>query len=263
MSSSEPTGAPRANSGSRPERGGGERARAKGNKQDKGVHLIFSPYVKGMSSARGALSLARLSSRSVERCRGSREQSRAWSSSSATIRKTLQPAPAHRLPSSILHPSSRLFTASSICLSPGPVKDPHHPSGLYFHLLPNSKRYAISFLSQPPTSPTSASIIAFITPPSSNQEEVYDLVVQQPDLVEAHKPFLDLMHDTLKNECVPQDGLLEYEAYLRKDGWAHLNGAVEGVAVQRTMILIHHYPSQTKGTPSCPDGSQHQRTSSL
>jgi hypothetical protein len=227
----------------------------------KGVLLIFSPYVKVMTTARGSLSLARLACRSIEGCRDGRIQSRALTSSSSTIGRAPLLAPARRLPSTNLLPSRRFFATSSACLSSAPIKDPYHPSGLYFHQLPDSKRYAISFFSQPPSSPTSASIIAFITPPASNQEEIYDLVVQQPDLVEAHKPFLDLMHDTLKNECVPQDGLLEYEAYLRKDGWAHLNGA-EGSLKSSTRLLIPSSLLQTRDIPSCRGGSLHQRTSS-
>lgn len=104
------------------------------------------------------------------------------------------------------------------------VKDPNHPSGLYYHQLPGSDRYAITFLSEPPNSPESASIIAFVNYPASSQQAVYDMALQNPDAVEANPAFLKLMHETLKNECVGQDGLLEYEAMLRKDGWAHLNG---------------------------------------
>lgn len=121
----------------------------------------------------------------------------------------------------------RHFTTSRInqVESSTTVKDPDHPSGLYYHQLPGSDRYTISFLSKPPSSPQSASIIAFVNCPASSQQAVYDLALQNPDSVEANPAFLELMHDTLKNECVPQDGLLEYEAMLRKDGWAHLNGA--------------------------------------
>ena len=94
---------------------------------------------------------------------------------------------------------------------------------MYYHQISDTSTYAISFLPKPPSLPTSASIIAFITAPPSNKTPIYELAVQKPDLVEANRGFLELLHDTLKRECV-QDGLLEYEAALRKDGWAHLNG---------------------------------------
>lgn len=53
---------------------------------------------------------------------------------------------------------------------------------------------------------------------------IYDWIVQKPDSVQVNQDFMKMMHETLKYECVPQDGLLEYEAALRKDGWTHLNG---------------------------------------
>ncbi|UZJ51593.1 hypothetical protein CBS101457_000913 [Exobasidium rhododendri] len=119
----------------------------------------------------------------------------------------------------------RSFATSSVLRSTPTktIKDPDHPSGVYFHQLPDSNRYAISFLSQPPSSSSSASIVGFVTPPSANQIPIYELIVEKPDLVDANRAFTQLMHETLKEECVPQDGLLEYEALLRKDGWAHLN----------------------------------------
>jgi hypothetical protein len=138
----------------------------------------------------------------------------------------------------------RSFATSSTSRSPSPekvIKDPYHPSGIYFHQLPESDQYAISFLSTPPSSPTSASIVAFVTPPPSTRTPIYDLIVEKPDLVIANKAFTQLMHDTLKQECVPQDGLLEYEAALRKDGWAHLNGALEGhIEGDHCVDLITH-----------------------
>jgi hypothetical protein len=121
---------------------------------------------------------------------------------------------------------NRTFHSSAPALSSlKTIKDPHHPSGVYYHPLSDSNQYAISFLEKPPTSSSSASIIAYVTPPPSSKEPIYDLIVQKPDLLEANKKFVQLLHETLKEQCVPQDGLLEYEALLRTDGWAHLNGA--------------------------------------
>ncbi|PWN35605.1 uncharacterized protein FA14DRAFT_189549 [Meira miltonrushii] len=110
----------------------------------------------------------------------------------------------------------------SVNLASQTVKDPSHPTGIYFHPLPSSNQYAISLLPKSPSSPTSASIIGFIKDQPDSSGEIYDIAVRNPDLVEPHPPFIQLMHDVLKNECVPQDGLLEYEAYLRTDGFAHV-----------------------------------------
>lgn len=131
----------------------------------------------------------------------------------------------HVHPPSLLHLRSFATSPPSRAPRSKTIKDPDHPSGVYFHLLPDSSRYAITFLSQPPSSLTSTSIIGFVTPPSSQETvPIYDWIVQKPDSVQVNQDFMKMMHETLKYECVPQDGLLEYEAALRKDGWTHLNG---------------------------------------
>lgn len=173
-----------------------------------------------MITSRASLSLSRLASRQIGRCKENVPQSQRHCCSFKSSTIHLRP-----IPSPSIFAYSRSFASSSRLQLPAAIKDPDHPSDIYFHQLPGSSRYAITYLEKPPSSPDSASIIAFVTPPKDNKEEIYELICQQPDLVEANTAFLDLMHDTLKNECVPEDGMLEYEAYLRKDGWAHLNGA--------------------------------------
>lgn len=105
------------------------------------------------------------------------------------------------------------------------VKDPEHPSGIYYHTLADG-RYGMSFLEKPPSSPSAASIIAHVTRPSNvadRNEPIYHIAVDYPDQVLQHDKFMDLLHDTLKSEAIPNDGMLEYEAVLRQTGWAHVN----------------------------------------
>lgn len=113
--------------------------------------------------------------------------------------------------------------SKSLNLSSKTIKDPNHPTGIYFHPLPSSNQYAISLLPQSPSSAKSASIIGFIKDQSDQSGEIYDLAVRNPDLVEPNPSFVQLLHEVLKSEGVPQDGLLEYEAYLRTDGFAHVS----------------------------------------
>jgi len=127
-------------------------------------------------------------------------------------------------PTTLFQLSTRSFHSTKPAgLSSQTIKDPNHPTGIYFHPLPSSNQYAISLLPKSPSSPTSASIIGFIKDQPDQSGEIYDIAVRKPDLVQPHPPFIQLMHDVLKNEGVPQDGLLEYEAYLRTDGFAHVS----------------------------------------
>lgn len=129
-----------------------------------------------------------------------------------------------KVPTSHFPALTRNFHSTrSVSLASQTIKDPNHPTGIYFHPLPSSNQYAISLLSEAPSSPTSASIIGFIKDQPDGSGEIYDIAVRKPDLVQTHPPFIQLLHDVLKNECVPQDGLLEYEAYLRTDGFAHVS----------------------------------------
>ena len=123
--------------------------------------------------------------------------------------------------------TAKTFTTSAIQRNAPAkmIKDPDHPSGVFYHQLDNPNRYAISFLQQPPSSSRSASIIAYVKyPAGSSQIPIYKFIQQKPDAVETNSAFVELLHQTMKDECVPQDGLIEYEAALRVDGWAHLNG---------------------------------------
>lgn len=116
-----------------------------------------------------------------------------------------------------------LHSTTIVRLASKTVKDPDHPTGIYFHPLSDAGRYAISLLPKPPSSPSSASIMGYIGDHDS-LGQIYKVAVRNPDLVEINQPFLALLHDVMKTEAIPQDGLLEYEAHLRTDGFAHISG---------------------------------------
>jgi hypothetical protein len=56
-----------------------------------------------------------------------------------------------------------------------------------------------------------------------DQGEIYEVARRKPDLVKVNKAFVDLLHKAMKSEAVANDGMLEYEAHLRKDGFAHVS----------------------------------------
>lgn len=115
------------------------------------------------------------------------------------------------------------------------VKDPEPQTGLYYH--PTQIRisrgegessttvdgWAISFLPKP--SASEDAVIAFILPTnisSSQDAEPADFVRANPDRIRINPAGWKIMHDVLKNEVVPNDDLLKFEASTRESGWAHL-----------------------------------------
>ncbi|GAK63569.1 uncharacterized protein PAN0_003d1774 [Moesziomyces antarcticus] len=115
------------------------------------------------------------------------------------------------------------------------VKDPEPQTGLYYHPTEISvargpgepaetvEGWAVSFLSQPSANDDAA--IAFILPTtssSSQDSEPADFVRANPDRIRINPAGWKIMHDVLKNEVVPHDDLLKFEASTRESGWAHL-----------------------------------------
>ncbi|KAK0536979.1 hypothetical protein OC834_000974 [Tilletia horrida] len=141
------------------------------------------------------------------------------------------------------------------------IRHPEHPTGIYFHLQPElgsassdwkdaqsgaegqkTTTWAISLLEQPPSSADAASIIGFVRaasgssstgPPSGHVEgdggaqaagtDPVTFSHAHPDAFFPNPAFLDLLHQTLRDECVEEDELLRFEAQTRGSGWAHLN----------------------------------------
>ncbi|KAK0550441.1 hypothetical protein OC845_002684 [Tilletia horrida] len=148
------------------------------------------------------------------------------------------------------------------------IRHPTHPTGVYFHLLPElssaskdwkdsqsskegerSSTWAVSLLPTPPSNIDAASIMGYIrvsdsagnkdgTPPSGHVEdgavpggESGDSVVEfahaHPAAFQPNPSFLELLHKTLREECVEKDELLKFEAATRTSGWAHVNDGRE------------------------------------
>lgn len=104
-----------------------------------------------------------------------------------------------------------------------PAQDKEHPQSLWYHSLSNGK-YAVTYSSTPPPSAEHPSVIASFT-----ADENVDPIAharENPDDVYANEPFWDLLHKTLKEDVVAKgkDPILQQEADLREEGWAHLGG---------------------------------------
>ncbi|CAD6885767.1 unnamed protein product [Tilletia controversa] len=141
------------------------------------------------------------------------------------------------------------------------IRHPEHPTGIYFHLVPElssassdwkdaqsgaegqrTSTWAITLLDQPPSSIEAASIMGFVRvtesagdgPASGHVESgssndasaSADPVAfshANPSAVQPNPAFFELLHKTLRDECVEEDELLRFEAQMRKSGWAHVN----------------------------------------
>ncbi|CAO1630055.1 unnamed protein product [Parajaminaea phylloscopi] len=105
------------------------------------------------------------------------------------------------------------------------VQDAEHPNGLWYHLVSQSgeeRTYAVSFLPTPPSSSSSPAILALFS--TQRGEDPIEFARNNPDRIEAPKPFWQLLHQTLKEDIVrnEKDPILVQEADLRENGWAHL-----------------------------------------
>lgn len=192
---------------------------------------------RGAASASGSLrsTIARTASNS------NRASSRQLST---LLKRTPQPASQLYLASvqvSRNHFASgpRSFSSTSCTQAEGSgrttVKDPEPQTGLYYHPTqisiarePNKpaetvEGWAISFLPDPSSSEDAT--IAYVLPTntsSSQDSEPADFVRANPDRIRINPAGWKIMHDVLKNEVVPNDDLLKFEASTRESGWAHL-----------------------------------------
>ncbi|KAE8250615.1 hypothetical protein A4X13_0g4554 [Tilletia indica] len=141
------------------------------------------------------------------------------------------------------------------------IRHPEHPTGIYFHLSPElssassdwkdaqsgaegqrTSTWAITLLEQPPSSIEAASIMGFVRvatnktdgAPSGHVEsessgdasasaDPVSFSHDNPSALQPNPAFIDLLHKTLRDECVEEDELLRFEAQMRKSGWAHVN----------------------------------------
>ncbi|PWN52658.1 hypothetical protein IE53DRAFT_307832, partial [Violaceomyces palustris] len=124
-------------------------------------------------------------------------------------------------------------------------KDPEERSGIYYHPTrisyassPESKAeeidaWSITYLPEPPSSSESESIIAYLLPQSSSsssssssmasfQDSPSEYARQNPDRVRTNPVFWSRFHTILKEELVPKDPVVEFEASVRSNGWLHI-----------------------------------------
>lgn len=107
------------------------------------------------------------------------------------------------------------------------IQDSEHPNGLWYHPIANGAgkvTYAVSYLSRPPSSASSPSIMALVTTQSG--EDPAEAARSNPNNVAAQRSFWELLHKTLKEDIIrkEKDAILVQEADLRENGWAHLAG---------------------------------------
>lgn len=133
---------------------------------------------------------------------------------------------------------ARSLTTTALCSSGSSritIKDPEPQTGLYYHPTPISisrgpdqvastvDGWAISFSPKP--SASNDAVIAYVLPTntsSSQYAEPAEFVRANPDRIRINPSGWRIMHEVLRNEVVPNDDLLRFEASTRESGWAHL-----------------------------------------
>lgn len=110
------------------------------------------------------------------------------------------------------------------------VRDPVVETGLYYHAL-GSDEWAVSLLPHAPARADAPSVIGRIVVPAA--VEPAEHIRNSPDSVHLNAPFWDLLHQVF-HEHVAEDEMLQFEANLRGDGWAHLSDMRQGLHLVRT-----------------------------
>lgn len=110
------------------------------------------------------------------------------------------------------------------------VADPVAATGLFYHALGDSE-WAVSFLRDAPRHAESPAVIArFAVPPAAEPPEH---LRRNPDIVRLNAPFWELLHSIFQ-EYAAQDEMLNFEANMRGDGWAHISDERHGLMLVRT-----------------------------
>ncbi|KDN45314.1 hypothetical protein K437DRAFT_123621 [Tilletiaria anomala UBC 951] len=123
--------------------------------------------------------------------------------------------------------SSLRSFSGSVLRAAKSIKDPSHPTGIWYHSLnPSSgQRWAVSLLPEAPSRPEAASILGVLSQtPGKGFESAqpYELAASSADNFATNAGFVQLLHKVLKEEIVPSDPTLEFEAKNRESGWAHI-----------------------------------------
>lgn len=117
------------------------------------------------------------------------------------------------------------------------VKDPSHPTGLWYHPIRSQAAsppsWAVSILPNTPKSLQSVAAMGILSPrlqASRTQTVPLDrltpmsVAASDPDAFRPNANFFSWLHATLRDDVVPNDALLDFEASQRESGWAHLAG---------------------------------------
>ncbi|CEH14660.1 hypothetical protein CBOM_02486 [Ceraceosorus bombacis] len=127
--------------------------------------------------------------------------------------------------------------------SSSPFHDDVHANGIFYHALTSSgDRYALSYSSKVPSSAEQPSVLGILSLPSSAQITAQDGSRLAPSqLAQSHAEdfvtnpnFHSFLHSVLKLAAL-DDGMIQYEAFLRKSGFAH-------VADQREQLMPGRIP---------------------
>jgi hypothetical protein len=144
----------------------------------------------------------------------------------------------------------RHYSSSSSSAPPAaemPVyHDTAHPNGIFYHVL-SAQRIALSYLAAPPRSASSPAVLASFELPEHIDESQTPAQLAQAhaDVMEENAAFRQLMHGVLKGAAA-DDGMLQYEAYLRKSGFAHVAG--EWSVARRSSCRAHAPSTQTSAS---------------
>jgi len=114
-----------------------------------------------------------------------------------------------------IHPFIRTFSVLTV--------EDSSRRGLYYHLLSDkpSSKFAVSFLSTPPKSRNSRTILGFLAGDVGDEQHANSDEAGLDDFNE-NAGFLDLLHDTLK-DALTSDNILLAQATQLQHGWMHIN----------------------------------------
>lgn len=115
-------------------------------------------------------------------------------------------------------------------------RDPKHPTGLWYHPVRQQHAglppaWAVSLLPDAPKSTESATSMGILSPQYPFKQSDHggkldptDVAASDPDAFKPNPNFFSWLHNTLRDQVVPNDALLDFEASQRESGWAHLAG---------------------------------------
>ena len=137
--------------------------------------------------------------------------------------------------------------------------DTAHPNGIFYHVL-SAQRIALSYLAAPPRSASSPAVLASFELPEHIDESQTPAQLAQAhaDVMEENAAFRQLMHGVLKGAAA-DDGMLQYEAYLRKSGFAHVAGGCGRAKCCMLRCSRSRRPARAADARPHPQSREHPR----